>query len=108
MQQTMGNLLPPGLEEMRRQNIAMMERAMSLFSPFYRAPGAEPPQPAHDSRPDDQAEPQTQILALQQEVESLRSLLATHQAGLPQGGAHQAGVASPAAKPRRRADQTDI
>ena len=34
MKSTMGNLLPPGLEEMRRQNVAMMERAMSLFTPF--------------------------------------------------------------------------
>ena len=42
MQNTMGNLLPPGLEEIRRQNMAMMERAMSLFTPFYRPPESEP------------------------------------------------------------------
>ena len=41
MHQTMGNLLPPGLDEMRRQNIAMMERAIGLFSPFNRPPGGE-------------------------------------------------------------------
>lgn len=34
MQQTMGNFIPPGMEEIGRQNIAMMERAMSLFTPF--------------------------------------------------------------------------
>ncbi|MGC9268704.1 polyhydroxyalkanoate synthesis repressor PhaR [Acidiphilium sp.] len=34
MQQTMGSFLPPGMEEIGRQNIAMMERAMSLFAPF--------------------------------------------------------------------------
>lgn len=35
MQQTMGNLFPFNMEEMGRQ----MERAMTLFSPFYLAPG---------------------------------------------------------------------
>ena len=40
MQKTMGNLFPFGnMEEVRRQNMAMMERALSLFTPFYR--GAE-------------------------------------------------------------------
>jgi polyhydroxyalkanoate synthesis repressor PhaR len=38
MQQTMGNFFPFGIEEVSRQNMAMMERAMSLFTgPFYRA-----------------------------------------------------------------------
>src|SRR4051812_11119336 len=37
MQKTMGNLFPFGnMEEVGRQNIAMMERAFSLFTPFYR------------------------------------------------------------------------
>ena len=36
MQQTMGNLFP-GMQDIGRQNMAMMERAMSLFAPFYRA-----------------------------------------------------------------------
>ncbi len=37
MQKTMGNLFPFGnIEEVGRQNIAMMERAFSLFTPFYR------------------------------------------------------------------------
>jgi polyhydroxyalkanoate synthesis repressor PhaR len=78
MHHTMGNLLPPGLEEMRKQNIAMMERAMSLFSPFYRPsePGPAGPEP----QPEAAAVPAEQILALQREVESLRSLLAIRQA----------------------------
>jgi polyhydroxyalkanoate synthesis regulator protein len=38
MQKTMGNLFPFGnMEEVSRQNVAMMERAMSFFKPFYRA-----------------------------------------------------------------------
>ncbi len=41
MQQTIGPFLPfgPGIEEVSRQNKAMMERALSLFSPFLMAPG---------------------------------------------------------------------
>lgn len=54
--QTMGSILPPGLEELRRQNVAMVERAMSLFSPFGRgegdstraAPAQAPAAPAED------------------------------------------------------------
>ena len=41
MQQTMGSLFPFGMEEVGRQNMAMMERAMGLFAPFYRTPGTE-------------------------------------------------------------------
>ncbi len=76
MQQTMGSLMPPGFEEMRRQNIAMMERAMGLFSPFYR-PSATP---SETGAPDEQATPEqdaaSRIEALQQEVEHLRLMLA--------------------------------
>jgi polyhydroxyalkanoate synthesis repressor PhaR len=39
MQSTMGSFLPPGMEEVGRQNMAMLERAMTLFSPFYQAGG---------------------------------------------------------------------
>jgi polyhydroxyalkanoate synthesis repressor PhaR len=70
MQHTMGSLLPPGLEEMRRQNIAMMERAMSLFSPFYR-----PPEAAGESDSTTQSA-QDEIEALKREVDALRSRLA--------------------------------
>src|SRR5579871_5847752 len=42
MQKSMGNFFPFGnMDEVRRQNLAMMERALSLFTPFYR-PGEEP------------------------------------------------------------------
>src|ERR1700744_334540 len=37
IRKSMGNLFPFGnMEEVSRQNIAMMERAFSLFTPFYR------------------------------------------------------------------------
>lgn len=50
LQKTMGSLFPFGnIEEVGRQNIAMMERAFSLFSPFYKPgdpEGGPPPAPA--------------------------------------------------------------
>jgi polyhydroxyalkanoate synthesis repressor PhaR len=67
---TMGSLLPPGLEEMRRQNLAMMERAMSLFSPFYRPTDAEAGEPSIETAMADE------IAALKREVEDLRAQLA--------------------------------
>jgi len=71
MQKTMGNLFPFGnMEEVRRQNVAMMERALSLFTPFYRGPEAgDTGQPTSDPRTEE-------IAALRAEVESLRHELA--------------------------------
>ena len=63
MQKTMGTLFPFGnIEEVGRQNMAMMERAFSMFTPFYR--GTEPTNPsqAHES----------EIEALRSEIERLR------------------------------------
>jgi polyhydroxyalkanoate synthesis repressor PhaR len=84
VQQTMGTLLPPGLEEMRRQNMAMMERAMNLFSPFYRAP--EPgvgTAPVADPVADAEESGREQIRALQAEVAHLRQVLANAQTARP-------------------------
>ena len=64
VQQTMGSMMPPGLEEIGRQNLAMMERAMSLFSPFYR-PAAEAPPEGSD-----------ELVRLRAEVELLKAELA--------------------------------
>jgi polyhydroxyalkanoate synthesis repressor PhaR len=82
MQKTMGNLFPFGnIEEVGRQNMAMMERAFSLFTPFYRAqeaPDAEPAAGAQAAAPppdhgQSQGQGQTQEIArLHAEVESLR------------------------------------
>ena len=93
MQKTMGSmgtLFPfgaPSIEEVSRQNLAMMERAMTVFAPFYRpgdAPGGAPggtaggaaeggagPVPA-PAPPPVQA---TEIEALRAEVERLRRQL---------------------------------
>jgi polyhydroxyalkanoate synthesis repressor PhaR len=68
MQKTMGNLFPFGnIEEVSRQNMAMMERAFSLFTPFYR--GGE----VGDGNVPKDA--QQEIAALRDEVESLRRQL---------------------------------
>ena len=70
---SMGTLFPFGnMEEVSRQNMAMMERAFSLFTPFYRGtPGqdAEAPSP--------------EIAALRAEVEALRQELAAAKAPPP-------------------------
>jgi polyhydroxyalkanoate synthesis repressor PhaR len=67
MQKTMGSmgtLFPFGnMEEVGRQNMAMMERAFSLFTPFYRGQDAAPPAQSEE------------IAALRAEVESLRQQL---------------------------------
>ena len=74
MQKTMGSIgtiFPFGnMEEVSRQNMAMMERAFSLFTPFYR--GGEPGEagPATEG-----AGPAQEIAALRAEVESLRRQL---------------------------------
>jgi len=66
MQKTMGTIFPFGnIEEVGRQNMAMMERAFSMFTPFYR--GTEPTNPSdvHES----------EIEALRAEIERLRKEL---------------------------------
>ena len=83
MQRTMQTLLPPGMEEAGRQNLAIMDRAMNLLTPFYR-PGqdaaAEPAAPAPGSlRAASDAE---EITALREEVARLREELAHANAGL--------------------------
>jgi polyhydroxyalkanoate synthesis repressor PhaR len=79
MQKTMGSIgtmFPFGnMEEVGRQNMAMMERAFSLFTPFYRGgepeDGNEPPGQVPDRRPGQAQE----IAALRAEVEELRRQL---------------------------------
>ena len=51
MQKTMGTLFPFGnMEEVTRQNRAMMERAFSMFSPFIGAAKPVPPAPSREHR----------------------------------------------------------
>jgi len=70
MQKTMGSLFPFGnMEEVSRQNIAMMERAFSMFTPFYRPGESGSSNPAPDTTPQE-------IALLRDEVERLRRELA--------------------------------
>lgn len=95
VQQTISPFLPPGIEEMSRQNVAMIERAMGLFNPFALSreaapaqadvvPDASPSQArdsAHDAVGPLQADATSaELERLRCEVESLRSQLAAARA----------------------------
>lgn len=75
VQQTVGNLFPgiefPGIEEVSRQNMVMMERALSLFKPFYRAGEASDPSAAKSAS----AGEAEQLAVLQSEIGQLRQQL---------------------------------
>jgi polyhydroxyalkanoate synthesis repressor PhaR len=73
MTKTLGPFLPPGMEDMGRKNIAMMERAMTLFTPFYNGGEAR-------AEPDVMQDYQEEIAALRAEVERLQSQLAVARA----------------------------
>jgi polyhydroxyalkanoate synthesis repressor PhaR len=80
MQKTMGGIFPfSNMEEVGRQNIAMMERAFSMFAPFHRGDQKagdqrEAGQPAAGAGPADEAE------TLRREVLQLRAELAAMKA----------------------------
>ncbi len=76
VQQTLAPFLPFGIEEVSRQNLAMMERALSLFTPAKRDP--ELPE-----TPEAAPEPDAELLALRGEVEALRRQLAEANASVP-------------------------
>ena len=75
MKQTVGNFFPFGIEEVSRQNMAVIERAMSLFSPFYHPPDGSAPRPA--------ATVQEELSALRDEVANLQRQLAEAQQTAP-------------------------
>ncbi len=96
MQKTVGNFFPfsnAAIEEVSRQNVAMVERAMSLFTPFYRPPeppGQPQPQPnAGTPNPEipnqelPNQELQAELARLHAENESLRQQLAAAKAPKP-------------------------
>lgn len=75
VEQAMGGFNPlAGLEEVSKQNMAMMERAMTLFSPFPRKE-----EPASASRPP--AGETEDVAALKAELRQLRQQLAQLQRG---------------------------
>ncbi|MCB8883283.1 polyhydroxyalkanoate synthesis repressor PhaR [Acidisoma cellulosilytica] len=81
MQQTVGTLFPFDLEQVSRQNIAMMERAMTMFTPFYREPEAtsEPSAEAQPKHPNVEHELtllRGELARLQKELGETRAQLA--------------------------------
>jgi polyhydroxyalkanoate synthesis repressor PhaR len=99
MQQTVGNLFPFDIEQMGRQNMAMIERAMSLFSPFYR--GTEVPAEHAEGASAGTGTP----LDLAHEVAVLRGELARLQKELRDTRAQQTADPAPAVvKPKRVLD----
>jgi polyhydroxyalkanoate synthesis repressor PhaR len=75
VQTTMEGFFPFSMEEMSKQNVAMMERAFSLFAPFYRGaaePPAAPPAggPAEELRELERL--RGELAALKRELEALQ------------------------------------
>ena len=91
VQQTFSPFMPVGVEEMGRQNMALIERAMTMFNPFHRqgepnaAAPATPPEDALQPTPAPQPSPELE--SLRHEVESLRAQLAIAHAELVVGKA---------------------
>lgn len=73
MQQTMGSLFPFDVEEMGRQNRAIIERAMSFFTQFYPTGGAPRASQAEAGLPPETA---AEIASLHAEIARLRADLA--------------------------------
>ena len=80
MQKTMGGMFPfSNMEEVSRQNMAMMERAMSFFTPFYRPAdlgGQAGAQGAGQTGAPTAADMAAEIASLRAEVTALRAQLA--------------------------------
>ncbi|MCK8785479.1 polyhydroxyalkanoate synthesis repressor PhaR [Roseomonas sp. NAR14] len=76
MQKSMeGFHMPFGFEEMSKQNMAMMERAMSLFTPFRPAATdatKEPPRPAGTGGAETMESLQAEVASLKRQLEELR------------------------------------
>lgn len=76
MEQTMGKFLPPGMEEIGRQNMAMIERAMTLFNPYGGAGRGGPGTGEAGTGEAGAGGSADEVAALRAEVERLRAELA--------------------------------
>ncbi len=90
MQQTISPFLPAGVEELSRQNMAMIERAMSLFNPFHRGGEPLPPAPATETpAAEAPSADAAELDRLRHEVETLRAELAMARADVSSSPATQ-------------------
>jgi polyhydroxyalkanoate synthesis repressor PhaR len=77
LQETFGGLFPFGpLEEMGKQNLALFEKTMKMFSPFPPVPSADKPRPPEQPTGEHTGEPSIKDLtdrlnALQQQIDAL-------------------------------------
>jgi polyhydroxyalkanoate synthesis repressor PhaR len=76
MQQTVGNLFPFDIEQVSRQNMAMMERAMSMFTPFYRETPAQGSAAEHPNLEHELTLLRGELARLQKELGETRAQLA--------------------------------
>lgn len=99
MQQSMGGFFPFNMEEVGRQNLAIMERAMHLFAPFYRQPGSAEPARTETEKSGTAEE----IAALRAELTALRDQLAAAQQSVdnPPSPAAPNAVATLPAEPKQ-------
>ncbi len=68
LQNTFDGLFPKSIEDMGKQNLAMMEQAMKMFAPL----GTEEPSSEHDRRPQDEEE---RLEQLKRQVDELKAQL---------------------------------
>jgi len=64
------------IENMTRQNLAMFERAMQMFSPFALKPTRGEDEPKPSAAPEPKAKPSEDISELKSEIEAMRKQLA--------------------------------
>ncbi len=73
VQQAMGGMFPFGnLEEISKQNMALFEKTMTMFSPFGAAPGDDPDAPQAPSRDETIDALANQLRVLQQQLDALK------------------------------------
>ena len=81
VQQTFSPFIPTSVEEMSRQNMAVIERAMSMFNPFHRGSEPLPPQNSESAGlTEGAAGDGAEMDRLRHEVDSLRAQLAVARA----------------------------
>nr|NKB58152.1 polyhydroxyalkanoate synthesis repressor PhaR [Alphaproteobacteria bacterium] len=75
MRNSMGSVFPMGqLEEMGRQNMAVFEKAMQMFSPFGGEPGEEnETAPPDEPEKEKSGEDKDQISALERKLDALQA-----------------------------------